>query len=207
MFQLSTCWRRCWFWIQISGSRRQRLLPTPTSPSTTTQTTSQRQNPTTRASRAASWRLMSGNVSLWLEILWALEKCCILSLTSWPPWSAGLTYEEVVSFEPPAFDGDEMESWGAGGLSRLSSIQEMTFKCLPSSPALSEAASPCLCKHSVRERKTHTCQLFSLNCKKGHRMLWFVLRFHGPAFFHVSKTYTKFLQFYQIIILNSDYQF
>lgn len=27
-----------------------------------------------------------------------------------PRLSAGLTYEEVISFEPPVFDGDEMES-------------------------------------------------------------------------------------------------
>ena len=25
--------------------------------------------------------------------------------------SPGLTYEEVIDFEPPVFDGDEMESW------------------------------------------------------------------------------------------------
>lgn len=60
--QLWTSWRRCWFWTRTSGSQQPRLLPIRTSLSTTTQTTSLRPSRTTRALRAAIWRLRSGNV-------------------------------------------------------------------------------------------------------------------------------------------------
>ena len=58
-----TSWRRCLCWTPTSGSQPPRPLPTLTSPSTMTRTTSPRPSPTTRASRAVSWRSRNGRVS------------------------------------------------------------------------------------------------------------------------------------------------
>lgn len=147
--KLWTCWRKCWCWTLTSGSRHLKLWPTPTSPSTTIQMTSLKLIRTTKALRAGSWRLRNGKVSWWgilfrgyrlkngrnLErntliqhyIIKVTQKWCDLTLsTSW--CLTGLTYEEVLSFVPPSFDGEEMESWGGGAASSIICFSRDTFE-------------------------------------------------------------------------------
>lgn len=66
----------------------------------------------------------------------------------------GLTYDEVVSFVPQSFDGDEMESWGRSTFSSTSRFPETLFKDYQSHVTI----------HHFPHTHTHTCTIVTFKC-------------------------------------------